>query len=194
MTELQLEQLLGRTLTVTEQVNLDLYLEIARQRLENILCFSLDVVDSSPGESPAEEERLYDSRNGYRTLYVDPYVSISEVLVDDEAVTDYKSGPRTIVFSSPMDDEAEVKITAQWGFTELPAVLSLLLARMFALVSKEQKSQAGVRSKSIEGFSVTYDGSTGYQQFLLDNKSLIYQYRQCAESLDHGSVRWRRFR
>jgi hypothetical protein len=80
LTKAQIESLLGRSLTSTESSNLELYLEIAQERLERLVCFSLD----------AEGVLKYDPRKGYHTLFVNPFTSINSITIDGEEVEDYE--------------------------------------------------------------------------------------------------------
>lgn len=175
--------LLGRSLTSYEEDNFDLYLEIATDNLQSLLCMSLFV----QGEDPSPESRLYMAREGYRTLYVDPFTYLDSITVNGEvkevSYSQYENYGGTwynaIAFDEPMGTSADntIEVTATWGFPELPASLKFLLAQMFGVVTKKQTSR--VKSKSNEGFSVTYADDSAFQQYVLDNASLINKYRMC---------------
>lgn len=194
MTEEELVSLLGRELSSVESDNFDLYLESATENLESLLCMSLYL----QGESPSPESRLYMAREGYRNLYVDPFTYLDSVTINGEAeAVTYSQYGKTgtwynvIEFEEALGtpDDNSIEITATWGFTELPATLKLLLAQMFKLVSKKQSQR--VKSKTNEGFSVTYFDTSDFDQFVLDNYSVISRYQICDKLMVilHGETR-----
>lgn len=161
-----------------------LYLDIATKRLEELLCFQLD--DSS-------EERIFDSREGYRSLRVDPFQVIASVTIDGDTVDadEYSIAQwddrnadwyNTIVFNDKMYADKEITVEADWGFGEcMPADLLLLKARLYTMSMAESKQDSNVKRKAIEGFDVTYkDGSdTKYNLFVQDNAQIIGKYQTC---------------
>jgi hypothetical protein len=191
-----LEKLLGRTLTVVETANIDLYLEIASERLESILCstLNLDGEDTDPHE--------YDAREGYRSLFIDLFTEVTSVEIDGTAVesSDYslrqwdrRSGSwyNSIVFKRPFRCDQVVEVTASWGFGEdLPVDLKLLLARLFALVSQENTQDRLVQSKQVEDFRIAFNtSSSAYDNFLEENAGIIQKYSLCSVGdIRHGRV------
>lgn len=190
MTQVELEALLGRPLTSTEVTNLDLYLDIAKESLEELLCISLDVNPDGSGD-PAEETLTFDIREGYSTVFTDIFTEVTEVKVDDVATTDFypafwdkRSNP---YYNSIVMNERggiELSITGCWGFSELPNDLQRLWAQAFAVASKK-RGVSSVKSKKVEDFSIVYGELSDDEQFQKDNAATIRKYRMC----DIGYVR-----
>lgn len=186
MSQSELEALLGRSLTQREVTNLDLYLDIAKESLEELLCISLDTnPDTSGGKD--SETRSFDVREGYSTVFTDIFSEIEEVKVDGVTTTGYypafwdkRSGD---YFNSIVLDcrtAESVEITGCWGFETLPGDLQLLWAQQFAIVSKKYKAGAGnVKSKQVEDFRISYGDLTDDQVFLNDNRRIIKKYSMC---------------
>lgn len=185
MDESQLEALLGRNLTDREVENLYLYLDIAQDSLENLLCMSLDV-QSGSGELE-HESRVFVAREGYSTLFTGIFTEIDSVTVDGIATTEYvkvfwdnrnSDYYNSIVFNEPLSKESEVVVTAAWGLQELPVDIQLLLAQLFANTSKKYIS-GGIKSKRVEDFNITFSDLTDEQEFLNRNASIIRKYSLC---------------
>lgn len=193
LTKEEMVKLLNRSLTTAEVANFDLYLEIATQRLEELLCMTLCSDDS---------ERTYESRYGYRTVYVDPFTDIASITIDgsEVAVTDYVtkqndkligSWYNAIEFDTKRTGE-KIVVDADWGFSTLPADLQMLVARLFAQGTIEQTSDGAVKSKKIEDFTVTFKDSATYDEFVLSNSAVIDKYSQCNRGqIRNGAVCWR---
>ncbi len=188
LTKEQVAKLLNRSLTTAEDTNFALYLKIATEKLESLLCFTVC------GDSG---ERTFESRTGYRTLYVDPFTGIVSVTIDGNETEAYVkkqndkfngSWYNVIEFDRKQTGK-NVVVDADWGFNPLPSDLQLLLARLFDQGSVEQTSDGQVKSKKIEDFTVTYkDGST-FGDFVLANTSVIDKYAQCSQGyMRHGNV------
>lgn len=189
LTAEQLSKLLNRSLTDAETANFELYLKISVQRLEELLCMKV---------CKASDDRSYQSRYGYREVYVDPFRDIVSVTIDDEEVTEFTTKQNDnlngtwyniIEFDTKRTGE-KIVVDAAWGFNQLPVDLQLLLARLFAQGSVEQTSDSQVKSKSIEDFSITFKDNATYDEFVLGNASIIDKYSQCNQSgIRHGAVR-----
>lgn len=187
----QMPKLLGRALTDRETANYDLYLKIATQHLEELLCMTLCGDDS---------ERTFGTRLGYRTVYVDPFIEIESVTIDDDEVdaADYtvKQNDKfngawynIIEFDTKRRGE-NIVVDADWGFRTCPTDLQLLLAKLFAQGTVEQTSDNQVKSKKIEDFTVTYKDSSTFDELVLANSATIEKYSQCNQGqVRHGSVR-----
>lgn len=190
LSKAQLATLLNRSLSSAEDTNFDLYLKIATSRLEELLCMR---VCSDGGE------RTYESRYGYRTVYVDPLTDVTSITIDGEDVSedDYTlkqndslngSWYNAIEFDTKRTGE-NIVVDADWGFDSLPVDLQLLLARLFDQGSVEQTSDGQVKSKSIEDFSVTFKDSATYDEFVNSNSSVIKKYNLCNQGIiRHGSI------
>lgn len=179
----ELEALLGRTLTPVEVDNLDLYLEIAEERLEQLICSRVVSI---------EEERTYDGRVGYSTVFTELFTDIVSVEVDGTTLDDSDYSIRqwdnrngywfnSIVLKHRLRKEAEVVIEAVWGFDSetMPTDLQLLFAKLFALVSSMNKGNGNVKSKRVEDFTITFNDNSTYDQFLIDNSATIKKYSVC---------------
>lgn len=180
MTKDSVSKLLGRPLTANEDANFNLYIKIAKQSLENFLCFDL----CNP-----EPVQVFDARDGYSTVFVPPFTSIDEVKVNDNVVTDYS--PRqwnrrtgnwfnSIVFKQPLHDDDEVSIEASWGFQSIPVDLQLVIARAFDLVTKQNKFDSYIKSKRVEDFQITLDNTIDLDDiFYTQNEATIAKYSLC---------------
>ncbi len=183
MTQQELEALLGRPLTPTEVSNLDLYLEIAKESLEELLCVSLDVDDTSG--DPETTTRTFDIRDGYSTVFTDIFTSLTEVKVDGAVTTGYhqafwdkRSNP---FYNSIVLNEcggSTVAITGYWGFDTIPVDLQRLLAQSFAVVSAKRAVKA-VKRKRVRNFDITFGDLSDDAQFNEDNASVIRKYSMC---------------
>lgn len=178
MTQEQVAKLLNRTLTSAEVTNFDMYLKIAIERLEQLVCFRL----CDNGGS-----RTYDSRYGYSSLYVDPFSSVTSVTVDGVATTEYTIKQNDnyngdwyniLEFDDKLHGETVI-VDAVWGFECIPYDLQFLIAKLFGQIAVEQKADNEVKSKKIEDFTVTYKDSTTYDEFVSANQMTINKYSQC---------------
>lgn len=177
--------LLGRPLTSIEDTNFETYLKIARERLEDLTCLNL---------TDETDDRTYDVREGYTTVFTDPFTAINSVKINGNAVSDYTpmqwdrrnaSWYNSIVLQT---SDCEVTINADWGLCS--PELQLLTARLFGLLNTEKSGNGNIKSKKVEDFSVTYNDNTAYQQFLLDNQALINKFSLCnIGNIQHGNVR-----
>lgn len=185
MTQSTLEALLGRPLSSIETANIKTYLKIARERLEDLTCLNL---------TETTEDRVFDVRNGYTTVFTDPFTEINSVTINGNAFTDYTpmqwnrrnaSWYNSIVLETC---EEEVTINADWGICS--PELQLLLARLFGLLGKENSSNGNVKRKEVEDFSISFSDKSTYEQFLTDNQSLINKYSICTiGDVQHGNTR-----
>jgi len=195
----QLAKLLGRPLTSVEVANVELYLDIAYERLELMICSTVDSI---------AEERTYDGRDGYSTVFTDIFVEVSSVVVDGKTLdpSDYSirqwnkrnaAWYNSIVLKNKLCGNAEVVIDATWGFAEdtMPGDLQSLVAQLFALVSSMNKGNGNVKSKKVEDFSVSFNDNSVYNQFVIDNAATIRRYSLCnIGKVRNGKVRsdfWR---
>lgn len=190
----QLEALLGRELTTTEVANISLYLDIASDRLKSLICsdFSTDV----------GAVRKFESRAGYRTVFIDIFEAVTQVKVDGIVTTDYEyrqfdnlngNWYNSLVFNDKFYRDQTVEVTGNFGFSSLPADMQLLLGRLFDSVSEEQNTDSSVQSQRIDDAQVTFKDGTVQEHFYLDNKSTIDKYSICAVGyIRHGKT-WRHY-
>ena len=179
--------LLGRPLTSIEDTNYNLYLKIAVERLQDLTCLNLET---------ATEDRTFDIREGYSTVFTDLFTEINSVTVGGETVTAYSarqwdrrntSWYNSIVLDKCQTSNGEVTINADWGICS--PELQLLLARLFGLLGQENKGNSNIKSKRVEDFHITYNDNSTYQQFLIDNQLLLDKYSICnIGNIQHGEV------
>lgn len=185
LSEQEVAAYLGRPLTPTESTNFDLYLDTAVDNLQELLCFTLEVQGGS-GATP--EERTYTAREGYSTVFTDIFTDVDGVERNETAVDDYtpmffdnrnKGFYNSLVFDNrERTDDAEIAITATWGFVELPKDLARVLSQAFAVVSKRYVV-SNVKRKDVEDFSVTYGDLTDDEAFMKNNAITIAKYSLC---------------
>jgi len=181
----ELVALLGRPLTPGEITNKDLYIEIAQESLEGLLCISLDTP-----EEPSETATLtFNSRKGYSTVFTEIFRSVSEVKLDGQTVssTDYYASQwdnrnaswfNSLVFNRRLHGE-DVSITGTWGFTEVPTDLKKLWAQLFVQAGSKYSS-AKVQSKQTEDFRITFATDVSEdEKFINDNLRTINKYKLC---------------
>jgi hypothetical protein len=196
MSKEQLAALLGRPLTTIEDENFKVYLDIAVETLEGILCTSL---------CDQEDPKVYDVREGYSTVFTDVFTEVSEVQLDGEVIETSKYSIRqwnkrnaewynSIVFDDKFtSDDVEVSVSATWGFDSYPSDLKLLLSRIFDNITKQNTLDRTINSKKVEDFSVSFNHSsitmsdTLWQSLLKDNASVISKYSLCdIPNVQHG--------
>ena len=187
ISEAELVKLLGRPLTSKESANFTLYIDIATETLEDLLCFQIYQYDSS-GEDAVFQ---FQPRAGYSTLWLPAFASVSEVKIKDQIIDTSKytlqqsgnlnaSWFNSIVFDHKLKSDV-VSVKARWGFERLPDDLALLLAKLFDLNSKAQSSSGMVASKQIEDFRVTFrTDTTLMNQFMDENSRTIAKYSLCS--------------
>lgn len=190
LTPEQMSALLGRPLSTFETENFDLYLKIARESLDDLLCMNLCI---------DEETRTYDTREGYSTVFTDVFQEIEEVKVNGTVVTNYSvrqwdrrngSWFNSLVFDCPFKKSDEVEVTAIWGFYKMPADLQSLLAGLFDLVTKKNKFDRSIASKQVEDFRISFNTDVDVDtDFALAYRSTITKYSLCGVSqVLHGDI------
>lgn len=192
MDEAQLAKLLGRPLTPIEVENFDLYLDIATKSIEQFLCFNL---------LAEETTHIFDAREGYSTVFVQPFTELEEVKLNGDIVTDFSirqwnsrtgSWYNSIVFENRLHDDDEVEITGNWGFETIPNDLQLVIARSFDLITKQNRFDSTVKSKRVEDFQITTDNTVDLDDvFYTQNEATILKYSLCSVgNIQHGSTCW----
>lgn len=189
MDQAQLEALLGRPLTAVEVANRELYLEIANETLESMLCTPI---------APASGTRAFDVREGYRTAFIDIYTTITEVKINDTVIDvanwskrqwdkRYATWYNSIVLDKAFTrTQTVITVTGTWGFTDMPADLQAVLAGLFDLITKKNKLNSAIKSKQVEDFRITFaDGVNLDADFAIKYESTIDKYSLC----DVGYVR-----
>lgn len=191
MDKTSIVKLLGRPLTSSEDSNFEQYINYTISTLENLLCWSPICTDATAS---------YESRDGYRTLWTDPFTSITDVKVDGRAVTDYKVAfngnfnypfYNSLVFPYPLSGQT-VEITGTWGFDELPADLGSLVAEIFKMYGRISASNmaGNVTNKRVEDFSISYGNKSEMKALETNNSSVISKYSNCqsAGEISHGET------
>lgn len=199
MTEAQLAKLLGRPLTPVESENFALYLDIATEALETLIC--------SPVDSETET-RTFDTRKGYSTAFVDIFTEITEVKVDGSVITPSNYSVRqnakrngswfnSLVMPNQFVSNGEIEISANWGFdfssgdgTDMPNDLQMVLAGLFGLVTKKNKQDTTVKSKRTEDFYISFDTETDLDEaFSSRYNATIQKYSNCdVGNTQHGGI------
>lgn len=183
MTQPELEALLGRSLTSTEVTNLTLYLEIATSNLNDLLCTTTNEVT---------ETRTFDTRKGYKTAFVGIVQSVTEVKLDDNAISsdDYSLrqwDKRTadwynaIVFDDAITAD-EITVTGTWGFASgtLPNDLNMVLANLFDLITKRNKFDGTIASKRVEDFQINFNTDSDLDdEFYNKYSKILSKYSLC---------------
>jgi len=184
MKQEELEAFLGRSLTQREVTNMTIYLDIARQSLEELVCMEISC-------ESVEEPRIVSTRVGYSTVFTDVFTDVDSVTINGEEVDsskyykaffDSRNGKffNSIVFNEAFYDSDGITITATWGFQGLPNDLGMLMARLFSNVSKKYSVGSGnVKSKRVRNFQVTYGDLTDDQAFIDANSRTIQKYNMC---------------
>lgn len=197
MTKSDVEKLLGRPLTPIEDANFALYLQIAQQSIQNFLCFDPIADDLDDGEV-----RAFKAREGYSTVFVGIFEDLERVKVNGHEVENYtpqlwdnlNTGVyNSIVFDRPLRGCDVVEITADWGFSKIPADLQLVIARAFALITKQNKFDPTIKHKRVEDFDITIDNTVDLDDaFYQQNEATLTAYSLCGVgNIQHGSVcRW----
>lgn len=186
MKQAEIAALLGRPLTPIEVSNFKLYIDIAKERLSDLICTSFEEVT---------EDRVFDIRADYRTVMLDVFTEINSVVHDGTTITEYTpfqwSKRNGDWFNSIVLDEClegTLTINADWGFC-YPPDIKLLLAKLFSLVGQMNNSTGNVKSKEVEDFKITFSGATDYDQFVSDNQATIDKYSLCREvTVTNGRV------
>lgn len=199
MNQAKLEALLGRPLTPTEQTNQRLYLKIARESLEGLICTTVSC--------ESEEARAYNVREGYSTAFVDIFTELTEVKIDGTVIDpskysvrqwDKRSGSwyNAIVLNRKFRNcDREIEVTASWGFDSMPVDLQLLMARIFDHVGRQNSLDREINSKKVEDFTISYNHSsitmsdTLWASLVQDNATTISKYSMCdIPNVQHGRV------
>jgi hypothetical protein len=195
MTKEQLIALLGRPLTPVEDANFELYLDIAMQHLEQLICTSL-------AETSGDETVVYDVREGYRTLFTDVFTELTEVKIDGTVIEPSKYSIRqwdkrrgswynSIVFDSKFSDcDDEVEVTAEWGFNTIPSDLLAVLAGLFDLITKKNNLNPSIASKQVEDYRISFRADVDLDaDFESKYASTLSKYSMCdIPNVQHGKV------
>jgi len=187
MTEAQLIKLLGRPLTAIEKTNLTLYLDIATEALEELICSPI---------APVTETRTFDIREGYSTVFLDILRSVTEVKIDGDIIDSSSYELRqwdkrnatwynSLVFDTKFKSyQKEITVTGEWGFEttpySVPSGLQVLLAGLFAQISKVNKTDSTIESKQVEDFRVTFNADIDIDEdFMNKYRTLLNKYSVC---------------
>ncbi len=185
MTQEELETLLGRPLTSNEVNNLDTYLDIAKESLEDLLCMPIDLQGDTSDDD--EYTQVFDIREGYSTVFTGIFTEITEVKIDSVVTDNYypafwdkRSNPYYNSIILDYCSGKEVEVTGVWGFISLPSDIQLLWAQLFANVSKRYvPGTDNVQRKAVEDFSIWLGDLTDDETFLNANQRIIGKYSLC---------------
>lgn len=189
ITQADIAKWLGRPLTPNEVSNFAVYLNIAKSYLNELLC--TDITDVTAGS------RIYESRDGYSTVFTDYFTGIPTVTINGSARTDFKTRffddrntafKNSLVFDCKFRCDDEVTITASWGIDPLPDDLGSLLAQLFAIGSKPYVT-GDIKTKRVEDFSITFGDRSDVELAVTSNTLTIQKYSLCESSnIRHGKV------
>jgi hypothetical protein len=195
MTKEELAALLGRPLTSNEDTNFDTYIDIATLKLESLLCTH---IGTSGGG-------VYESREGYSTVFTDIFNVLEYVSVDGETAdpADYYPaffGQRnsayynSIVFKDKFAKSVLIEPVGTYGFAEqdgIPSDLGQVLSKLFVQVAKGSANDRLVSSKRVEDFSISFaDEATTNEEALSNaNRMTLAKYSLCSVgNIRHGEV------
>lgn len=187
MNQAQLEALLGRPLTPTEVENLDLYIDIAYESLDELLCTTIDDI--------AEIRKFY-TRAGYSTAFIGLFRSVSKVELNGTELSTDKytlmqwdkfngSWYNSLVFTDKFNKDDFIEVTAEWGFStdptfDVPSDLQLVLANLFSYITKKNKQDTTVENKKVEDFSVSFNVDADLDdEFYNKFSKTIAKYGRC---------------
>lgn len=128
--------------------------------------------------------RVYDVRDGFSTVFTDLFENVTSVTVNGVAVTYtpmFWSNRNATTFNSIVLDNwygvTEVTVTADWV---IPNDLVNLILKLNDTITNSTSGR--VTSKKIEDFSITLNGNTDVDQFVLDNRAILDRYSICGVS------------
>jgi hypothetical protein len=193
MNEAKVAALLGRPLTAYETANFKLYLRLANESLESMLCTSL---------CDENDPKIYDVREGYSTVFTDIFQEVDSVKMDGELVDPSKYSVRqwnkrtaswynSIVFDHRLTEcDHEIEVSAVWGFDTLPSDLQLVTAGLFGLISKKNSVDSSVQSKRVEDFQITFRADVDLDsEFSSKYGGVLAKYSMCdIPNVQHGRV------
>lgn len=190
ITQADIAKWLGRPLTPNEVSNFATYLNIAESYLNELLC--TDITDVTAGS------RIYESRDGYSTVFTDYFTGSPTVIINGSARTDFKTRffddrntafKNSLVFDCKFRCDDEVTITATWGIDPLPDDLGSLLAQLFAIAAKPYRTDSDVKRKDVEDFSIWFGERSDVEIAVMNNTLIIQKYSLCESSnIRHGKV------
>jgi hypothetical protein len=185
MDKSEIEAILGRSLTPTEDTNFTTYINIANENLENLICTPFEEIT---------ETRLFNTRHDYKTAFVDIFWQITEVKLDGNITTDYTvrqwdnrngSWYNSLVFENYLEGK-ELEVTADWGFppvsdaSSLPYDLQQVLAGLFAQITKKNKFNPTVASKQNREYRISFRADVDLDdEFYKSYGKTIAKYSLC---------------
>lgn len=191
-TKEQIADILGRPLTPKEDTGFDVYIQIAKEQLGSLLGYSLDL-------SEGASTQVFTLDADSKSLMVPPFTNVTSVKIGGKEV-EYTTGTTNkpflveIILGEYRSSPVSVEVTAEWGYSEYPAGILLLLANMFLVVANGQTTGGGAKVKSEESLShkVTYETtSSQFESFAKDNANIIDLYRLPYASLvSAGRILW----
>jgi hypothetical protein len=192
MNQTTIAALLGRSLTPIEVTNFKLYLNIARQALDDLLCTKL--CDTS-------DPRTFDARGGYSTVFTDIFTELTSVSVNGSVIATDKYAARqwdrrngswynSIVFDYKLSEDDEVEVSASWGFSSMPTDLQLVQAQLFGLITKKNKFDPTVTNKQVEDFRISFNVDADLDdEFYRQYNKTIAKYSLCTiGNIQQGSI------
>lgn len=199
LSEAKLAEILNRPLTTNESGN---YTKLATQAAGHM---SLLLCGSTTYE--ADAERTYEVREGYRTIFTDPFTGTATVTIGGsttdadkytlrlgDAIVGGSGVKNAVVFKKHLTRGTElVTIRANFGFndTTMPVELQGMFADLFVKADRDAASigQRAVKSKRIDDYSVTY-ADEDVDTFKASYAAVLSKYAACGSgAVRHGTVR-----
>jgi len=168
-----------------------MYLEIAKETLKEMACITL----ANDGDT-----RIFETRQGYSTVFMDLFGNVTQVTIDGNVVTNYEKRQwdrrngrwyNSLVFNERFHDEVEVEVTANWlTDATAPPDLQLVLAGLFDLISKKNKFDGTLQSKQVEDFRLTFNSDADLDEIFSRKYGVTLQkYSLCnVGAMRSGSV------
>lgn len=177
MTQDKISALLGRPLSSVETTNFSTYLEVAQNKVSDLLCYDI---------CQKVETKRFSARLGYKTLNVPVFTEIDSVKLNGTETTAYsvRQGSNfngdwynSLVFDTPLHDQT-VEIKADWGFSKVPVDVQILIAQVFGMIGDSLESEL-VSSKQVEDFRITLNNKTKQEVFATKYAGTISKYSGC---------------
>jgi hypothetical protein len=159
--------------------------EKAKLIIEQLTCLYLKAEESAT--------RTFNVRNGYSTVFTDPFETLTEVRLDGEVVdsADYVKMQwdrynadwyNSVVLDT--GDAEKLEVTGKWI---IPTDLQVLITDLAAVLTNG--SHGTVKSKRNEDFSIEFNDNTDVQQFAKDNAAVLSRYSICnIPFIRHGEI------
>jgi len=186
MTQDKISVLLGRPLSATETTNFNTYLDLAQNKVSDLIC---------SGICAEGETKSFVPRHGYRTLNLPIFGQINSLKLDGVETDEYTAYQgsslngdwfNSVVFQQAPDCST-VEIDAEWGFYEVPSDVQKMIAEQFGIMSEAIDGDM-ISRKQVEDFSIQLNG-TKSDAFAKKYTATIAKYSACTtNNVQHGAT------